>query len=140
MEKSAMSMLNSLVSSLAGGQSSGLGALLPAALDFVKRYPGGLAGLLEKLRQGGLNEVVASWLGSGANLPVTGAQLRAALGEEDVSQLAAQVGQDADSVLGNLAAILPQVIDHLTPDGAVPDKSPDAMTLMGVLASLTGKK
>lgn len=135
-----MNMLNSLVSSLAGGQSSGLSTLLPAALDFVKRYPGGLPGLLEKLRQGGLTEIVASWLGAGENLPVTGAQLRAALGEESVQQLAGQAGQDADSVLGNMAAILPQVIDKLTPDGVVPEKSPDMMTLMGVLASLSGKK
>jgi len=137
-----MSLLNSLVSSMAGGgQSSGLAALLPAALDFVKNYPGGLAGLLEKLSQGGLSDIVASWLGSGENLPVTGPQLRSALGEEDVGKLASQTGQDADSVLGSLASVLPQVIDRLTPDGVAPEsgKGLDMMSLMGVLASLSKK-
>ncbi len=136
-----MSLLNSLVSSLAGGQSSGLASLLPVALDFVKRYPGGLAGLLEKLRQGGLSEIVASWLGSGENLPLTGTQLRSALGEEDANALASQAGQDTDSVMGSLASVLPQIIDRLTPDGAVPEGSQglDMTSLMGVLASLTKK-
>ena len=137
-----MSLLNSLVSSLAGGgQSSGLASLLPVVLDFVKQYPGGIAGLLEKLKQGGLAEVVTSWIGAGENLPVTGPQLRSALGEEDVNKLASQAGQDADSLLGSLADILPQAIDRLTPDGTVPEdgKGLDLMSVMGMLSGLAKK-
>lgn len=136
-----MSLLNSLVSSMAGGKSSGLAALLPVALDFVKSYPGGLGGLLNKLQQGGLAEIVASWLGKGENLPVTGPQLRTALGDADVDRLASEAGQDADSVLSSLASVLPQVIDRLTPDGVVPEgnKGLDMVSLMGVLSSLMKK-
>lgn len=133
-----MSLLNSIV--FAVGGSGGQGSLIPALIEQVNRFPGGLAGLIEKLRQGGLSEVVASWIGTGANLPVSGDQLQSALGSGFVGDLVKQTGLDANSVLGGLATVLPGLIDKATPDGNVPaGQGLDASSLLSSLSGLLGK-
>ncbi len=81
---------------------------------------GGIDGIVEKLRAGGLGEAVDSWISTGANQPVDPAKLGQALGPETVQQLAAGSGIDAAHLLPMLAAFLPQLIDMLTPNGHVP--------------------
>lgn len=71
-----------------------------------------LQGLLDKLRQGGLGNQAKSWLGNGANMPVSADQLRAALGDEDVKQLAGQFGVAVDKVLQLLSEHLPETVDQ----------------------------
>ena len=58
-----------------------------------------LQGLVDQLQKGGLNEQVKSWLASGANLPVTPGQIRTALGNQQVHQLAEKFGLPVDAVL-----------------------------------------
>ena len=61
-----MNILGSLASALGSGQSSlSAASLLPALIEQIKKYPGGLTGLIESFRKGGLGEIVASWIGSG---------------------------------------------------------------------------
>jgi uncharacterized protein YidB (DUF937 family) len=69
------------------------------------------------LQQSGLGPQVQSWLGSGSNLPVTPDQLRAALGNEHVRQLAQHFGVDPDAALKLLADHLPNAIDQASPQG-----------------------
>jgi uncharacterized protein YidB (DUF937 family) len=57
---------------------------------------GSVGGLLQQLEQSGLGAQVASWLGSGQNLPVSVDQLRNALGEQNLGQLASQFGLPAE--------------------------------------------
>ncbi len=133
-----MSLLNSIVSAVGG--AGGQGSLIPALIEQVNRFPGGLSGLIEKLRQGGLSEVVASWISTGANLPVSSDQLQSALGGEFVSSLVKQTGLDANSVLGGLAKVLPGLIDKATPDGAVAQgQELDAAGLLSSLSGLLGR-
>ena len=42
---------------------------------------GGLAGLVERFQQAGLGNVLQSWIGTGANLPISGEQLASVLGQ-----------------------------------------------------------
>jgi uncharacterized protein YidB (DUF937 family) len=44
---------------------------------------GGLGGLLDKLQNGGLGNVINSWIGHGQNQPVSPGQLGSALGPTD---------------------------------------------------------
>jgi uncharacterized protein YidB (DUF937 family) len=88
-----MSLLDSL-GSLVGGSKSGPAALLPVLLEQLKKYPGGLAGLVDSFRKGGLGEIVASWIGKGNNLPVSIDQLRNVLPASLVGSLAQESGQD----------------------------------------------
>jgi uncharacterized protein YidB (DUF937 family) len=81
---------------------------------------GGLSGLLEKLKQSGLADQVASWVGTGENKTVSGNQIKDALGEDSVAQIAQQAGIEPDHASNGLAQLLPQIIDKLTPNGQVP--------------------
>lgn len=92
-------------------------ALISAAL--AKTNMGDLQGLVTKLQQGGLGAQVQSWLGSGGNMPVSAEQLKAALGDEHVQQLAAQFGVPVDKVMQLLSEHLPATVDQASPNGTL---------------------
>lgn len=81
---------------------------------------GGLSGLVEKVAASGLGDQVASWVGTGNNLPITAEQIQEVLGSSFVQGLAQKMGINTTDVAGSLASLLPQVVDKLTPDGQVP--------------------
>jgi uncharacterized protein YidB (DUF937 family) len=120
MEKT-MGFLDTVGSALKGalGQTEGTTttALLSAAL--AKSNLGDLQGLVTQLQQGGLQRQVQSWLGNGANLPVTAQQLQAALGSDQLKQLAGHFGLPIDSVTKLLADHLPTIVDQASPDGTL---------------------
>ena len=61
-------------------------------------------------------DLVQSWIGTGANLPVSADQLQSALGSDTVQKLAGQFGIDAS----HLPALLPEIVSRLTPNGDIP--------------------
>jgi len=81
---------------------------------------GGLSGLVEKVAASGLGDQVASWVGTGNNIPITAEQIHEVLGSSFVQGLAQKMGINSADVAGILASLLPQVVDKLTPDGQVP--------------------
>jgi len=115
-------MLMQIIGSLLSGQQGGTGG--GGGL-------GGLGGLLQQLQQGGLGDAVQSWVGSGQNQPVSGEQLQAALGGDQISALAQQAGLPAGEMAGQLAQWLPQVVDKLTPNGELPAGSGDMGSALG---------
>jgi len=135
--------LQSLLTGLAGGQGvAGVSggnaqALLGAALNLLQQQ-GGVAGIVQKLSAAGLGQHVQSWVGTGANLPVTGDQLHQALGSGAIGQIASQLGISPQQASGSLAQLLPEVINHLTPQGQVPANHADLIS-QG-LALLQGMK
>jgi uncharacterized protein YidB (DUF937 family) len=94
-------------------------AAMPALISAVlaKTNLGNLSGIVNQLQQGGLATQVQSWLGNGANLPVTADQLRAALGNEQVKQIAQHLGLPVDQALSMLSAHLPDMVDKASPNG-----------------------
>jgi uncharacterized protein YidB (DUF937 family) len=94
-------------------------ALISAAL--AKTNLGNLQGLVNQLQQGGMGDQVKSWLGNGANIQITPDQLRAALGSDQVKQLAAHFGLPADAALKMLAEHLPAAVDQASPNGTLPN-------------------
>jgi uncharacterized protein YidB (DUF937 family) len=120
MEK-AMGLLDTVGSALKGAlgltDATDVSALISGALQ--KSNLGDLQGLVTKLEQGGLTNQVQSWLGNGANLPVSAQQLQAALGNDQLKQLAVHFGLPVDSVTKLLADRLPTVVDQASPDGTV---------------------
>lgn len=124
-----MGLLDSVVGALGGatgaaGQGGGSqAALLQAVMSLIQsngQGGAGLAGLVEQLSRGGLADVVASWVGTGQNLPVSADALGRALGGDALGQLAQQSGLNGNDLLGPLSQMLPQVVDKLTPQGRVP--------------------
>ena len=112
--------LGALQQQVAGAApAAGGGAAIQAIMQLVQQQ-GGLHGLLDKLRGGGLAEVVQSWIGTGANQPVSPAQLNTALGEQHVGQLAGAAGMAPQDLLGMLSQHLPGLVDQLSPGGELP--------------------
>ena len=116
-----MGFLDSIGGALKGAlgqtEATAMPALLAAAL--AKSNLGDLQGLAARLQQGGLGDQVKSWLGNGANLPVRPEQLQAALGSEQLQQLAGHFGLPVDSVTKLLAEHLPTIVDQASPDGSL---------------------
>jgi uncharacterized protein YidB (DUF937 family) len=81
----------------------------------------GLGGLLERFRQGGLEDIIKSWIGRGPNKSVSPAQLQQALGPETVDGLAKEAGLPRDDLLSQLSRLLPDIIDRLSPNGKLPN-------------------
>lgn len=104
------------------GELGGLGGLAGALGGLLANNgaQGGLGGLIGKFEQAGLGDVIGSWIGRGDNAPISGGQLGDVLGSDVVAGLAQKLGMNAQTLLPLLAALLPQLIDHLTPHGQVP--------------------
>lgn len=65
--------------------------------------------------------MVSSWVSRGKNLPISPEQIQQGLGDDLLKQLAAQAGLSSEAASGQLADLLPGLIDKLTPDGKMPD-------------------
>lgn len=97
----------------------GLGGLLAGgAAGSV--LSGGLGDLLNQLQQGGHGDTASTWVGKGENKAIAPGDLANALGADQIQSLSAQSGLSRDELLSGLSQYLPQVIDHLTPDGRLP--------------------
>lgn len=113
-----------------GGALSGTGTGKPDILQIVQSLMaqnGGLDGLLAKLKQGGLGDIVQSWLGNGQNLPVSAEQITQALGSPQIAAVAKQVGIDPQQVSSLLAQNLPGLVDKLSPNGALSGNPQDLL-------------
>ena len=98
---------------------------------------GGLQGLIEKFQQGGLGDVVSSWVGKGENLPISAEQLSGVLGNDTLQGLASQFGVNTNDLAGQLSSVLPGIVDKLTPDGQAPAAGlGNGGDLMGMLGGL----
>ena len=113
-----MSLLNSLGGSL---EQMALKAL-PGIIQQV--LPGGLNALLEQLRRSGYESQVNSWLGRGPNEPITADDLRKALDNEQVRQMAQKLGIPVDQLFPTLAEALPEAVDRHSPDGSLNELKP----------------
>lgn len=109
-----------------GGAMAG-GAILVAVMTLVQSQ-GGLSGLLGKLRGSGLGEHADSWIGTGANRPVSADDLHSALGGSAIGGLASQLGINTQQAGGVLAQVLPELINQMSPQGALPDNHGDLMS------------
>ncbi len=138
-----MSILDSVLGAIKDqvGNETAAGGLVESVIGMINDpQSGGLSGLVEKFSQGGLADQVASWVGTGQNLPISAEQIQAVLGSSFVQDMAAKLGINTADVAGSLASLLPQVIDKLTPEGQVPgDNSLLEIGLKG-LSSILGNK
>lgn len=123
---------------MSSGQGGGQNALLQGVLALVTQHEGGLAGLLQMFQDKGLGEAAASWVGTGANMPVSSEQISNVLGSSALGDLAAKFGMSSEDVSGRLSELLPQVVDKLTPDGKV-EGSFDMGNALGMLQGMLNK-
>lgn len=105
-----------------GGNQAGANPLLQIAMQLLANNGqfGGLQGLIEQFQRAGLGSHIESWISSGQNLPISPDQLTQALGQGQMQHMAQQAGIDPQAFSHQLAQVLPQMIDKLTPQGQVP--------------------
>jgi uncharacterized protein YidB (DUF937 family) len=118
--------LGGLGSSL-GGSLGGLGDVLKGGLGGVLAggaagsvISGGLGDLLKQLQQNGHGETASSWVSPGPNKQIAPGDLANALGSDQISSLMSQSGLSREDLLNGLSQHLPEVVNHLTPDGRLP--------------------
>lgn len=97
-----------------------VGAEMATVVNGLIEKHGGVQGIISQLEQQGLGGTVRSWVGTGANQPITPDQIHQAFGSDTVKQLAAKVGISPEDLAAKLSQILPQAIDKLTPGGVAP--------------------
>ena len=94
---------------------------LSGILNALNSQEGGLSGLVQAFENGGLGDVVKSWISTGQNLPVSPEQIQSVLGNDQVRQFASSMGIDPDQAASQLAEHLPKVVDQLSPNGSLPE-------------------
>ena len=116
--------LGGLGGALGGG---GLGDLLKGGLGGLLAggaagsvISGGLGDLLKQFQESGHGDAANSWVSPGPNKKISPNDLASALGADQINTLAAQTGLSRDELLKGLSQYLPDVINHLTPDGRLP--------------------
>jgi uncharacterized protein YidB (DUF937 family) len=116
-----MGLFDDLTGAIKGMAGQAEATAMPALISAVlaKTNLGDMQGLVAKLQQGGLGDQVQSWLGSGSNAPITADQLKAALGNDQVKQLAEHFGIPVDGALKLLAEHLPAAVDQASPNGTL---------------------
>ncbi|TAI60490.1 YidB family protein [Bradyrhizobium sp. Leo170] len=98
----------------------GLGGLLAGGAAGTV-LSGGLGDLLKQLQDKGLGDHADSWVSNGPNKQVAPGDLANALGADQIDQISAQSGMSRDDLLRGLSQYLPDAINHLTPDGRLPN-------------------
>ncbi len=96
-----------------------VGAEMATVVNGLIEKHGGVQGIVAQLEQQGLGGTVRSWVGTGANQPITAEQIHQAFGSDAVKQLAAKIGMTPEDLAAKLSSALPQAIDKLTPGGVV---------------------
>ena len=112
------------------GMPGGLGDILKGGLGGLLAggaagsvISGGLGDLLRQFQQAGHGDTANSWVSQGPNKPISQGDLASALGADQINALSSQTGLSRDELLAGLSQHLPDVIDHLTPDGRLPTAS-----------------
>lgn len=104
----------------AGGGAMGgmLGALLPMVGGLLAG--GGLQRIVSGLQANGLSSQADSWIGTGENQPVSGADVQKVVGDEEIARIAQQLGVSHDEAAQAVAQVLPVVVDKVSPEGKLP--------------------
>ena len=115
---------------LPGGMGGGLSDVLKGGLGGLLAggaagsvISGGLGDLLNQFQQKGHGDTANSWVSNGPNKQISPGDLASALGSDQINNLISQSGLSRDDLLAGLSQHLPDVINHLTPDGRLPSES-----------------
>ena len=97
-----------------------VGAGMVSVVNGILEQHGGLQGVVGEFEKNGLGATVQSWVGSGPNRTISPDDVHKALGPDLLQQLSAKSGLSVQDLAQKLAQVLPQTVDKLTPDGAIP--------------------
>ena len=97
-----------------------VGAGMVSVVNNILEKHGGVQGVVNEFERNGLGATVRSWVGTGPNQPISADEVHKALGPDLLQQLSEKSGLSVQDLTQKLAHVLPQAVDKLTPDGAIP--------------------
>ena len=113
-----------------GGAGGGLSDMLKGGLGGLLAggaagsiLSGGLGDLLNQFQEKGHGDAADSWVSNGPNKQISPGDLGSALGADQIEALTSRSGLSRDELLQGLSKFLPDVVNHLTPDGQLPDEN-----------------
>jgi uncharacterized protein YidB (DUF937 family) len=112
--------MTNLINKIFGGGDDKT-ALMKGLTETLGTSGGGVTGLLEKFDAAGLGDKAHSWVGDGEKQPVSGEEVRRALGDQEIGKIASKAGVSTDKASDGLASILPDTVSKLTPGGKIPE-------------------
>ncbi len=98
-----MDQLSSALGSLFGGKEN--------KLD--------LGAVLGKMKESGLDDIAASWLGNDKNASISGETVKNLLGSDTIADFASMLGLSEKSAETAIADALPEMVDKASPDGSL---------------------
>jgi uncharacterized protein YidB (DUF937 family) len=108
-----MGMLDGLLGGIVGA------GMVSVVSDIMEKH-GGLQGVVGEFEKNGLGPTVKSWVGTGPNHPISPDDVHRVLGPDLLQQLSEKTGLSVQDLAQKLTHVLPQAVDKLTPDGAIP--------------------
>ena len=112
-----MSILDQVTTAV-GGSSGSNGNIVESIVGMIGGE-GGLGGLVNKFKQGGLGDVVNSWVGTGENKTISTDQVSSVLGNGQLQSIAEKTGLPVEDITKKVSEFLPGIVDKLTPNGTV---------------------
>jgi uncharacterized protein YidB (DUF937 family) len=108
-----------------GGTGGGLGDILGSVLGGGSGTGGlgGLGGLVEAFQRAGLGQQAQSWVGTGANAAISAESVEKVFGPGGLGEIARQSGLTEKEASMGLATLLPEVVNHVTPQGELPSEN-----------------
>ena len=78
-----------------------------------------LGTILGKMKESGLDDIAASWLGNGENVSISGETIKKLLGSDAIADFASMLGLSEKSAETAIADALPEMVDKASPDGSL---------------------
>lgn len=130
------SPLTKVLGGLAGGSQNSENDILGTVMSVVQKS-GGVGSVLEMFNKSGLGSKPQSWVGSGANENMEPNQVEQIFGNPLISGIASKLGVDSPQAQAIVAAVLPELINQITPKGNVSGDQDDiisrGLSLLGKL-------
>jgi uncharacterized protein YidB (DUF937 family) len=102
-----------------GGGNPLVGLLLPAVTGMLAG--GGLSKLMSGMQAAGLEDKAKSWISHGENTSISADEVKQVVDPSHIDDVAQKAGVSHDEAAALIAQALPAVVDHVTPDGTLPD-------------------
>jgi uncharacterized protein YidB (DUF937 family) len=88
---------------------------------------GGVGAVLDRFRQQGLGKKAQSWLSTGDNEPLDEQAVHQVVGSQELAQMAQRLGVPEHEVAEAFADIMPEMVNQLSPQGAMHDQADDVL-------------
>jgi len=97
-----------------------VGAGMVSVINDIIEKHGGVQGVVSEFEKNGLGATVKSWVGTGPNQPISQDEVHRVLGPDLLRQLSEKSGLSVQELTEKLSQVLPQAVDGVTPNGAIP--------------------